>query len=243
MKYVFFTTFLFYFLQNTDAQTLSPQLIGSSGDKFSTPSVQLSMSIGEPVASFGTTSAAHLSQGYQRGANNTILPIEIIDFQAFRMDNEKVSVSWKLAFSNPLDNIAIEKSLDAKTFFPLNIKTQISKNGNISDVNNETRPTYYRLKCIDASGKYHYSAIRAVAGAQGSFRLFPNPVTTLLTIALENIPPSVTIEILSLQGQILKILTISSTSNLLNIDVADLPEGIYFCRLNHSNTVQSFSKN
>lgn len=243
MKYIFFAIYLFCYSKNAITQTLSPQLISSSGDKFATASVLLSMSIGEPLANFGTTSAAQLSQGYQRGAQNAVLPIEILDFQAFRMNNEKVLVSWELTFSNPLDNIEIEKSLDSKTFFPLNIKVQIAKNGNISDANNEIVPTYYRLKCIDVSGKYHYSVIRSVVGVQGSFRLFPNPVTTLLTIALENIPPSVTIEIMNIQGQTLKTQVISTTSSLFNIEVADLPEGIYFCRLNHSNTTLSFLKN
>ena len=80
---------------------------------------------------------------------------------------------------------------------------------------------------------------------QLNFKIFPNPTTDLLTIDFQdfNINQSVKIHIINSIGQIQK--TVFIDENLSQIDVSNLPKGIYFLKIigNENIQVGEFLKN
>jgi hypothetical protein len=80
---------------------------------------------------------------------------------------------------------------------------------------------------------------------QLNFKIFPNPTTDLLTIDFQdfNINQSVKIHIINSIGQIQK--TVFINENLSQIDVSNLPKGIYFLKIigNENIQVGEFLKN
>jgi len=66
------------------------------------------------------------------------------------------------------------------------------------------------------------SAITEVNNFENSFAIFPNPTTTSLTIET---PAHSTIQILTIQGQLIKAMTVSNSKT--EIDVSTMPAGVY----------------
>jgi hypothetical protein len=229
--------------------TLSPQLISSCGESFSTPSVQMNYSIGEPVAASYSTGAVQITQGFQRGQITTVLAFQAIDLQAIRLTNDSVQLTINLNKTLTFANVIVQKSLDALTFSDLKNKQNITKSEQVMDFNDAPIPTYYRLKIKDAAGQTTYSKVRVVAAATMDFQLTPNPVNDVLTIILDKRVLSNaltndknTIQILDSQGRLVKTVSFSKITETLNVLVADLPTGVYFCRLNTIPTALKFIK-
>jgi hypothetical protein len=78
------------------------------------------------------------------------------------------------------------------------------------------------------------------AHASGTFQVFPNPVMETLNIRLSSPPGSAgKIEILSLEGKLLRILAFDGNTMLYQINVSNLPSGLYICRINSGPVIQT----
>ena len=75
---------------------------------------------------------------------------------------------------------------------------------------------------------------------QVSFRMFPNPVTDLLTIET-NISErgAGTIEIISLDGRTLQTLRANFENGTNQVNVSSLAQGVYICRIRNGNHTSS----
>lgn len=81
MKVLLITTCLF-FIAHISAQSIDRQLVGSGGESFSTPSINLSFSVGEAVIGSFSTPSIIISQGFQQADDSTdvgILEVSLDD--------------------------------------------------------------------------------------------------------------------------------------------------------------------
>ena len=68
------------------------------------------------------------------------------------------------------------------------------------------------------------------------FRLFPNPTTDIVQIAIEKEDlQNIVVNLLDVNGKKLKSTSIIPQSNMITIDCSDLPAGTYFVRLQNAN--------
>jgi hypothetical protein len=104
---------------------------------------------------------------------------------------------------------------------------------------------YYRLKMIDADGRFSYSTTVATR-LNNNFSnalVYPNPTSASLNIKLtQALTTNTTLVIMDVTGRLLKQQNISRGQFSINVDVAALPAGRYFIKINDQQAVinQSF---
>lgn len=168
------------------------------------------------------------------------LPLTWLSFTATDHNNH-VSLSWET--SNEVNNtyFEVERSMDARIFTPIGEISSLNRNANnvyyFDDYDVLDQPAlYYRIKQVDADGKYTYSAIQKILRHSTSeIYMYPNPATTHL--AFYN-PSNETLQVsvYSLAGQLLLQTTMNS-SDKLNIN--SLCVGNYI--LKYTNQTSSFT--
>lgn len=170
------------------------------------------------------------------------LPAELLDWKGLR-SKEDVSLNWTT--SSELNNIGfdIERSFDGEAFNKLNfVKGQLNSNTTnyytFTDAH-QKQPAYYRLKQLDADGKYTYAPIIHVSGMEEPVVISPNPFSK--DVFITNTSGTIqAIVLFDVQGK--KHVELNNPSeNVIQLkdEVISLPAGIYFVRIITAN--QSYS--
>jgi hypothetical protein len=146
------------------------------------------------------------------------LPIELLSFEATRLDADLVQLDWATASETNNKGFEIQRMLEYETAFNTigfvdgmgtTVNTTSYQN---DDVNSYTDISYYRLKQIDIDNNFSFSGIKAVDGMKDNdpsyvdFNTYPNPVGDELIIEFKKIPKDVssaTIKIINVSGQVL----------------------------------------
>lgn len=126
-----------------------------------------------------------------------------------------------------IDNIQTTYSINnisKMTFSPGNILID-QINGN--DVQYNLDSVRYIAFQLYTVGVQEHNAI------EQKISVYPNPVRSILNIDLRNIVnESGTIQILSMNGSLLKSNPITSNSGCHQVDVSNLAQGVYLCKIN-----------
>ena len=140
----------------------------------------------------------------------SLLPIELINFDAKQLANNKVEFNWITQSEINNNFFTIEKSIDGVEFVPTLTKKGA---GNSSKVLNYTiidsdfidKITYYRLKQTDFNGAFSYSEIVAIAPKvlNSKVEVYPNPIldTYTLDICLLNLQ-RIELQIIDISGRL-----------------------------------------
>ena len=188
---------------------------------------------------------------------NETLPIELLFFEAHRLDKNNVQLSW--ATESELNNqgFIIERMLDTETEFSAigeadgagNSKSRL--NYRLNDINPHQRISYYRLKQIDFDGSYSYSKIHAIDGSKSTenstIQVYPVPARDHLMIDFsnwENDNSDAVLKIVDIHGRVLVMKEITMQQNhLIRIDeVVDFPSGTYFVTIGNDKTSEFVQK-
>lgn len=119
------------------------------------------------------------------------LPVTLIAFDAVKEALTSL-LTWTTSTELNSDHFEIERSTDAKNWINLG---KVDAVGNSNATNNysfvdsipESGMNYYRLKMIDMDGTFAYSRIKSVNFPEFAWaKLYPNPVTDVLQIAISN---------------------------------------------------------
>lgn len=166
-------------------------------------------------------------------AKNTfvILPLTLVDFKAARQ-NTKVQLSWTTSNEIGTDRFEVEKSADGRTFTFLSSVRSQSTYGENRYQSIDQQPfagkNFYRLKMVDADGRFTYSPTVLVDfSGKASLSVYPNPVKDVITIITGSAVQSV--DVLDAGGKI--ILRWNGRADN-RYDVSALSKGIYFLRIN-----------
>jgi hypothetical protein len=157
------------------------------------------------------------------GTTSTILPIELVAFEAKTASNGSL-LSWTTASEKNNQGFDIERSLDGTDFQKIAF---VKGAGTTNSVQQYTYTdasvqsiTYYRLKQVDTDGKFEYSKVVSVeSDARSTGRVKPTFVKDVLTVE-----GATSYEIVDGTGRVL----LQSIENQLNVQ--SLPQGFYVVR-------------
>ena len=161
-----------------------------------------------------------------------VLPVTLTDFFG-KYQDKAVAVSWRAENELNTKYYTVEKRYDLPTFTPL---TTISAGGSSQQVRTYSYldkeflkdRSYYRLKAVDADGKFTYSKTISVIWPHNfDVSLFPNPVKDKLLVRIHDLTGGIVARIIDGNGAIVKELTYKGWTRELAINMMGLPAGVY----------------
>ncbi len=162
-------------------------------------------------------------------ATNCVLAVQIAAFNG-NYDNGKIILNWRAENENNFSHFEIERSNDGINF--TNIGTAslsathdyiFTDNAPLSEGKN-----FYRLKIVNADGKFTYSVILPLnAKGKSGLKLTPNPAISNLTIS--GLKRSGVIKIYDVNGKTLITKNVQAVQ-ALSIDVSLLRKGLYILK-------------
>ena len=176
----------------------------------------------------------------------TRLPIELLRFEA-HVKTSGVLLSWETASEINNNYFNVERSSDGDKFESIGVipgsgTTTQNHTYSFTDPDPGIGIFYYRLKQIDYDGGYSYSDVVAVKlnSIINEINIFPNPVKAVINFEFESVNTSkVHFQILDIMGKILvdESKEISKGNITSQIDVKELPEGIYYLKVFTSDSI------
>ena len=188
---------------------------------------------------------------YALGAGGT-LPVTLTDFTA-GLKNKSVLLQWQTTSEHNLSGFIIERSADGNSFSPIgNVAAKGNSNIKINYSTPDQQPlqgnNFYRLKIMDADGKFTYSKIVVVNINDQLFTLniFPNPASAILFVTASGENEKAIFRIVDVSGRKLhEEEVILNRNSSFTIDINTLPKGTYILQLNTKEKIRSrrFVKN
>ena len=152
-----------------------------------------------------------------------------------------VELIWDGKTPNDADNFIIEKSENGVNFAVLGTMeghpSEEMEEYHFMDENPSFGENYYRVKVIHPDYKYLFSNVAmAMVKPDDKQRvmIYPNPVQTSLTIHFfEDIEETAVVQVINGFGQIMKVITIEMPAKKYQIDLSDLPSGMYYIKFDN----------
>lgn len=167
-----------------------------------------------------------------------------------RILNKAVSLASYHAGNFHPKYFEIERSYDRLRFLPLArisaVRPRFPNVYQYLDTAGLRGVNFYRLKIMDEKNDFHYSdTIDVRAFAKNELKIFPNPAGEKLMLNLPSHDGKLSITILNASGAIVKKEEIFSGNNFLELQIGNLPAGVYAVLLStaRSKEVARFVKN
>jgi len=169
----------------------------------------------------------------------SVLPLELLFFDAEVLDDKSVHLQWQSSSELNTDYYEIQRSSNAMNWTSI---LEENAGGNSSSLLNYEAwdPTplrgvsYYRLKAVDLDGAFEYSDVRQVSFVDMSAKLYPNPAKNQILIERNGIAKNEVV-ISNVMGQTMTVQNSALGENKLQMDVSNLPNGLYFVQLRDLN--------
>lgn len=200
-------------------------------------------------SNFGTWGLA-ASTGFQSNSQSfcpgqlpvTPLPVELVAFQANLEQEGAVKVNWKTLTEFNNDHFIIERSHDGLDWQKIvTVKgmgsTTETTNYDFMDFSAIPGLNYYRLIQVDIDGRRTTSEAVTVEinpEYSGSFLLYPNPTDGKFTCYTQ-LHGEFNLKIINYAGRIVEQTIIEFNNNPINIDITQLPDGVYTIHLENSD--------
>ena len=170
----------------------------------------------------------------------SVLPIDLISFDAQTTEGGKTNLSWATASEKGNAYFAIEHATNGVDFREI---AQVKGNGTTSQVSKyqytHTTPAaganYYRLRQVDADGNATYSAVRFVSvGIKGTASVFPTVGQNDITLITDNTDAAQNYEVYDMLGAIVMSGTVQGQKTL---NISTLSRGMYVVKIS-GNTLK-----
>ncbi len=166
--------------------------------------------------------------------NGLSLPLLLTNFTA-ASNIGSIYLNWQTAQEIHTSYFDIERSINGNNFSSIG---QVNASGHSLSNNSysfiDLKPlegnNYYRLKMIDEDGKFTYSKVVSVKNdiASNSFRIFPNPANEILYIQTRSVSNDfAALQVFDASGRKLKDEKIILNGNSYQLNIKDLPKGVY----------------
>ncbi|HTE09258.1 MAG TPA: choice-of-anchor E domain-containing protein [Flavitalea sp.] len=181
-----------------------------------------------------------------------ILKSNIRNFQVRKISGDDVSLSWIALNESKINNYEIQVSEDATSFQNVGSTSTGSASGTETKYEYQYHPdkpagrkSYFRIKHGSGTAA-RYSEIKALYpdGSATDLRIYPNPVVRTINMELnEPVSGNLTVELISLTGQVLQTNKIFASNNItLQMNVVNTPPaGFYYIRARHEGSKKVYS--
>jgi hypothetical protein len=160
------------------------------------------------------------------------LPVTLLSFDGRLNSDKTVTVIWKVAQQQDIQEYIVEKSLNGNVFWQLGAvgAGTGAATYTYNDMQPSTGKNYYRLKMVEISGKTYYSPIAVVNLKAGVTTIsYPNPVTDKLTIQQFGTIQNKTAVLSDAQGKIMQQIRLTSLQQDVNMKM--YPAGVYLLKM------------
>ncbi|MEO6314952.1 MAG: T9SS type A sorting domain-containing protein [Chitinophagaceae bacterium] len=176
--------------------------------------------------------------------NSALLPAIWLGFTAEAVNGNGV-LNWKTSDEMNVDRYVVEHSFNGVSYSVTGSVTANNNSGenkySFTDNGLAAGLHYYRIRRIDKDGKSEYSVVKTVkittSGANVQVR--PNPVVGATLVLAVNVQQSTktTVQIMGVDGKVLlqQKVNLTAGSNFVNLDVANVPSGIYMVQVQLSD--------
>jgi len=191
------------------------------------------------VPNYGNTTSDHYPVFTRYAFDAALLPVRLVNFAASR-DGNTVKVSWKSVEEINSAEYIVQRSADGASFTNLGSvgAKGIASEYTFTDASPLTGANYYRLKPVDKDGKFIYSkVVKIIFSKLPGIRISPNPASNYLYISLENINSAASLQVIDVNGKLVKQVPIAQGLSNKTISLAGLPRGIYTLKLVSQNNV------
>jgi hypothetical protein len=181
--------------------------------------------------------------------NTSILPVTLVYFQG-NLENNKVTLHWKVAQNELSDRFEVEKSTDGKNFTTTGSVTATDKSGPEDYSFTETTGAdkiYYRLKMYDRKGLSAFSKTLVFQTenytSANRIKIINNPATDKLTMSFSstnNQPAEIKIYDLVGRLQMNQRMNVYPGSNLVSLPLSfSFKAGVYTVEVNNGTERQT----
>lgn len=169
---------------------------------------------------------------------NAAAPVELTSFESKVLDNNSVILFWSTASEENNSHFIIEHSRDGQRFSEVGKVTGMGTTTNAHTYNMRHERLskgyhYYRLKQVDFDGKYEYSNIitAELKLTLADISITPNPAMEKVTIFIDTpISIAASYQLVNMQKEVMIEKAIDKGNSSFQIDMTDLPAGVYFMR-------------
>jgi len=169
----------------------------------------------------------------------TVLPIELISFTGNLVEHNSI-LNWRTSSELNNQEFDVQWSPDGIHFTTLGIvPSKGSSSTNEYYTYTHVQPlngvNYYRLKEIDNDGKFAYSETVAILVTDSPVTdpfLYPNPARNSITLNLGSVVPQMDMSLYNVDMQLLRKQDLLNAALTTNIDISQLPPGVYFLQVN-----------
>ncbi|HEX4852011.1 MAG TPA: T9SS type A sorting domain-containing protein [Puia sp.] len=171
-----------------------------------------------------------------------VLPVELVQFIAYRNSDESINVSWSTSQETNSGYFNVERSADGTTNWQT-IGTVKAKgfSSTTSDYSyKDALPlngtNYYRLKMVDLDGKFKYSKVVYVTGdTRGdALVIYNNPFTDMIRFKVNvSLTQDLMFIVTDIQGKAYyrQVYKAKSGDNYVNISPPSLAQGVYMLHI------------
>ena len=185
------------------------------------------------VTNYGNTTSDHYPVFTRYAFDAALLPVSLVSFVANK-DGNTVKVSWTSSEEINSSAYIVQRSPDGISFTNIGTVTAkgIPSDYSFTDIRPLTGNNFYRLKPVDKDGKFVYSKVVKINFTlQPGIRISPNPASSYLYINLENVNAAVTLQLIDLNGKLVKQEAISQGFTNKTISLSGIAKGIYTVKL------------
>ena len=174
-----------------------------------------------------------------------VLPLNLVRF-AYTKNGNSILLSWSTTAEVNTSYFDVERSADARNFAPIG-KVTARNTPNQNDYQYaDARPlsgvNYYRLKMVDADGKYKYSPYISTANNKNvDYVIFPNPVQNNIFLTINSkIQTAMTVTVADMQGRAVlrTVFNVNEGVTTKDIPAASLAKGTYLVKLESAEGTQ-----
>ncbi|MEP6726902.1 MAG: choice-of-anchor J domain-containing protein, partial [Bacteroidota bacterium] len=185
------------------------------------------------VANYGSTTSDHYPVFTRYAFDAALLPVRLVSFTANR-DGNTVKLAWKSAEESNSKEYIVQRSADGLNFTTIGTVAAkgIAADYSLTDISPLTGSNFYRLKPVDKDGKSAFSKVVAVNFTKlPGIRISPNPANSYIYMSLENINSSVNLQIIDVNGKIMKQQAIAQGTATKTISLSGIAKGLYTVKL------------
>ena len=170
-----------------------------------------------------------------------VVPVKLSSFTCAASGNTAY-LNWQSAEETNASKYIVQYSNDGSSFKDIATVFATGSNSKYNYIHQQVSGTaFYRLQMMDKDGSFKYSEIRVVKfDNKAGFTIAPNPANDIVYVFAKNNALIKSIQIISIDGQVVKILNEYNSGQQINI--SNLTRGTYILKAIYKNNEMEYGR-